>query len=57
MADSERLRDLREQRAALTMRIQEMKRSAFAHVTVPPMQRALRALDELIAREEQASGA
>lgn len=57
MADSERLRDLREQRAALAMRIQEMKRSALAHVTVPPMQRALRALDELIAREEQASGA
>jgi len=56
MAESERLRSLREQRAALGLRIEDLRPSALAHVTLPPMEKALAALDDLIAREEQASG-
>jgi uncharacterized protein involved in exopolysaccharide biosynthesis len=53
MADSERLRSLREQRAALALQVEDSRKELLADLVVPILERALNALDDLIARESQ----
>ena len=52
MRDEARLRDLRLQRVALEARLKEAREKASSSIMAPQMERALAALNDLIAREE-----
>lgn len=56
MSEAPRITDLKLQRVALEARIKEAAERPAADVTVPAMERALQALDDLIAREEAGLG-
>jgi hypothetical protein len=53
MTDSARLRRLRERRAALALQIEGSRKELLAELVVPILERALKPLDEQIAREAQ----
>jgi hypothetical protein len=53
MPDPERLRRLREQRAALALQVEDSRKELLADLVVPILERALKALDDLIARESR----
>jgi hypothetical protein len=52
MRDDARIQDLKSQRAALEARIGVARRNAASSRMIRQMERALAALDDLIAREE-----